>query len=80
MLCVGVSKIRTKAGEDRILVTGLSHRANTDGVSASAIWLTPAEYSHDPVEPGDTFQAFRDGGIMIFDKKVFDMSVFSSIF
>lgn len=79
MLCVGVAHVTLKSGEERVLLSALARRSNTNGFDCQKVWINPAEASRTGIKPGDQFRAFSDGGIMVLDLEAVSLTPFNDV-
>lgn len=67
MLCVGISHVKLKSGEPRVIINALTRRPGTQGFDTQKIWITEEELVRSGLALGLQFRAFSDGGVFIPD-------------
>lgn len=67
MTCVGISHVKLKTGEPRVIINALSRRSGTQGFDSQKIWITEEEFARCGICLGLQFRAFSDGGIFIIE-------------
>lgn len=81
MLLVGITHVKLKeSGEDRVLLSALARRTNTQGFDVLKCWVDPREFSRSGLALGDQFRQFKDGGLLVLESIPFDMKVFENVF
>lgn len=70
MLCIGISHVRLKSGEPRVIINALSRRNGVDGYDTQKVWITEEEYNRSKIALGLEFRAFSDGGLFVLEDRL----------